>query len=138
MKKTIRIPMADFEKIINNDSETITRYKNEYENKYKKICACCGGKYIAKGRSDSKYCDKCRQNNKAAVNQYISEVKNDDILTLHLRTYKSMYARCYYRSLCSEETFLQWSVEASIKRKQYKNGELSGEEFKRWLQSTNN
>ena len=106
-----------------------------------KRCKNCGMLFVPSGRSDTLYCDfiangeehSCR---KIGANRQAKEkVAKDPVLQEHRRAYQRLNKRKEYGYM-EEAEFKAWAKEAALRRKQCKEGTITFEEYKAWLDET--
>ena len=101
-------------------------------------CQNCGRIFIPRGRPDVKYCDKVAEGETlpcdaiGALRVYKNKTADDPIFKAFNRAYKRMNSRIKYKTL-SQQEFYEWSEKARAMREKCISGELSLEEFNKWL-----
>ena len=106
-----------------------------------KRCKNCGMLFVPSGRSDTLYCDfvaddeeySCK---KIGANRQAKEkVAKDPVLQEHRRAYQRLNKRKEYGYM-EEAEFKSWAKEAALRRKQCKEGTITFDEYKVWLDET--
>lgn len=101
-------------------------------------CHNCNKYFINTGRIDTLYCDrKSNSDNKTckdvgAMNSYREKIKDDPIIKEYNKAYKRNNARVKYGKMTQNE-FLKWSDSARELRDKAKNGEITLDWYKAWL-----
>ncbi len=103
-----------------------------------KICENCKVYFVPEGRVDSVYCTNLIEGtNKTcaemgSVNKHKEKLKQNPILLAYNKAYKRNNSRVRQKNMLHED-FLKWSEEARAKRDLALDGEMSFEEFNKWL-----
>jgi len=106
-----------------------------------KRCKNCGMLFVPTGRADTLYCDfvadgeeySCR---KIGANRQAKEkVAKDPVLQEHRRAYQRLNKRKEFGYM-EEAEFKAWAKEAALRRKQCKEGTITFDEYKAWLDET--
>ena len=103
-----------------------------------KRCEWCGKYFVLKGDYVNKYCSRlpfgkqqpCRQ--LGSSRDFQKRVKKSEANVQYMRAYKRMHSRIKYGML-TKEGFKKWNMEAVGKTQLCEAGELSMEEFKKWM-----
>lgn len=104
-----------------------------------KRCGHCGKYFVKHKNYNNEYCNRlipgknktCKD--VGAVKKY---KKNEDQITkIFNRAYKTYYARLTKYHKISPDSFADWLSRASQKRDEAKNGLITEEEFKNWIDS---
>ncbi len=99
-----------------------------------KKCENCNKYFVPTSRTDEKYCGRIQSNNKSCK-QSDGYLKND----LGIKMYRNKYQAFNQLRLRSKnldwvnEAFLNWTIEADKKKRDYKAQNISLEEFQGWL-----
>jgi hypothetical protein len=111
----------------------------EMDSKIKK-CRNCQRYFILKGNYQTEYCDRnigdkytCQA--RAAIEKYSDKVSETPALSLYNKYYKRLHARIKY-NLITRDDFQQWKYSAVQKRDECLAGEITPEEFEKWLSKT--
>lgn len=103
-------------------------------------CKNCGKYFISKGRVDALYCDRLIDNegktckDVGAMNSYRERIKDDPVMYEYNKIYKRYSARVRYKKM-SQEDFYNWSEVARDMRDKAREGKITLEEFKEWLEN---
>ena len=106
-----------------------------------KRCKNCGMLFVPMGRSDALYCDFIMPGEKQPCNkiganrQAKRKVAEDPVL----KEYRGAYQRLNKRvelGYMEKEAFQAWAKEAKSRCTQCQNGEITFEEYKKWLDET--
>ncbi len=103
-----------------------------------KPCKCCGKYFIPGGRVDSEYCDRIMPgetkpcNEIGALKTFDIVHKNDAIHKAYITAYRRMDSR-QRAKLITKDEFKAFGKKARAERKRCYNGEITLEEFQRWL-----
>lgn len=103
-----------------------------------KPCKCCGEYFIPGGRVDSEYCDRIMPgetrpcNEIGALKTFDIVHKNDDIHKAYITAYRRMDSR-QRAKLITKDEFKQFGKSARAERKKCYNGEITLEQFQKWL-----
>ncbi len=99
-------------------------------------CENCGSFFIPTTRSDEKYCNKVHSNGRTCKDMgYENKINSDDIMKEYRRAYKNKNAiknRNKHNSN-AEKTFKQWVYAAKLKLEDCREGIITLDEFKEWL-----
>lgn len=107
-------------------------------NKEIKKCTNCGKYFISK-KSNQKYCHQLFMNTGKPCSQigrsrnYQKKKKDDPIYQLYQTVYNKRYSRIRKDIPDTMNAFNQWSAEASSRLQKMQQGELSPDEFTKWL-----
>jgi hypothetical protein len=104
-----------------------------------KKCENCHKYFIVYSRADTKYCNRefsedgktCREI--GAIKAYQEKNKENPIIKMYSKFYKRNHARIKYKNLSKIE-FEKWQKNASFKKKEALNSDITLEEFENWLQ----
>ena len=109
----------------------------EYGIKINK-CENCGKYFVPLTRNDEIYCDNVFSNGRTCKQiGYENKIKNDDILKEYRRVYKNKNAykqRTKNKNPNAEAEFKKWVYAAKFKLDDCREGKITIEEFKEWLE----
>jgi hypothetical protein len=103
-----------------------------------KKCKNCEKYFIFKGNYQTEYCDRVpngeTQNcqNIGATNKYAQKVKDNPALVIFNRAYKRYHARAKVGSM-KPDAFKKWKYEAVVMRDRCLDGEITVEDFTKWI-----
>lgn len=106
-----------------------------------KFCKNCGKPFIPSGRSDTVYCDRIMSGADkrcSEIGAYLTAVKKEDENPA-VKTYRKAYQRLYKHVGQGQKeyaAFTAWRDEATRRRDLCLAGDLSEEEFIKWIDST--
>ena len=104
-------------------------------------CQNCGKFFVPSSRSDEIYCDNIFKDGKTCKQiGYERKVNKDEYKKAYRTAYKTKNAaknRKLKKSPTAEDDFKEWVSEAKKKLEKAKAGEITLEEFKRWLKEGN-
>ena len=104
-------------------------------------CKNCGQYFIIKGNYRAEYCDRVRPGNTqtcqqiAAQKKYEEKLHNDKAISLFRKYYKRYHARLKVGTIKSA-AFRLWNYQACEKRDMCQNGEITLDEFEKWLEGS--
>lgn len=106
-----------------------------------KRCKNCGMLFVPMGRSDAVYCDFIMPGEKQPCNKIGAnrQAKKKVAADPALKEYRSAYQRLNKRvelGYLEKEAFQAWATEAKSRCTQCQNGEITFEEYKKWLDET--
>lgn len=113
-------------------------YQMSVEKPIVKQCANCGKYFIPISRSDEIYCDNEYRNEKTCKQLgYEVKVSKDELLKPYRTAYKTQHAKMQRNKTnmpnYKKKYFDVWVSEAKKKLKQAKDGSITANEFKQWL-----
>jgi hypothetical protein len=94
-------------------------------------CKNCGKVFNITGRSDTAYCEACKD--VGPQNAYRKKVNSDPIIKLFNRAYKR-YHQKVSRKTISQLEFLAWLEQAKTMRAQAQDREISFNKYKEWIE----
>ncbi|MBR2132783.1 MAG: hypothetical protein IJ955_09695 [Oscillospiraceae bacterium] len=105
------------------------------------LCKNCLRYFVSTGNRRTEYCDRicdskgrtCREI--GAMNTWTERKQSDEVFKEYRREYKKRFARINAGKL-TKGAFYIWSEEARQKKEQCDNGDISHEEFSRWLKES--
>ena len=103
-----------------------------------RVCRNCGKYFAVMGHSTAEYCNHpfdakgrtCRQ--VASILQWNRNRATDEVFKSYRREYKKRFARMKAGTMAADD-FYAWSEKAREKKAECEAGELTREEFERWL-----
>ena len=103
-----------------------------------RVCRNCGKYFAVMGHSTAEYCNHpfdakgrtCRQ--VASILQWNRNRATDEVFKSYRREYKKRFARMKAGTMAAD-AFYAWSEKAREKKAECEAGELTREEFERWL-----
>lgn len=103
-----------------------------------KVCKNCGKYFAVSSYINTEYCDReydysgkiCKEI--GATKTYKKKILTDPVIGEYNRQYKKRFAWIRYRRI-TQEAFYAWSKKAQTMRDKALAGEISLEEFKKWL-----
>lgn len=103
-----------------------------------RVCRNCGKYFAVMGHSAAEYCNHpfdakgrtCRQ--VASILQWNRNRATDEVFKSYRREYKKRFARMKAGTMAADD-FYAWSEKAREKKAECEGGELTREEFERWL-----
>ena len=103
-----------------------------------RVCRNCGKYFAVMGHSTAEYCNHpfdakgrtCRQ--VASILQWNRNRATDEVFKAYRREYKKRFARMKAGTMAAD-AFYAWSEKAREKKAECEAGELTREEFERWL-----
>ncbi len=105
-------------------------------------CECCGNFFIPQGRDDAIYCDRPNSEyggepcSKVGAQQTAKQKRQEDPLeNVYRKAYKRMYQRMSMEYISYEE-YDAWYQEAKKKKVSCEQGEITLEEFEKWIDDT--
>lgn len=106
-----------------------------------RVCRNCGKYFAVMGHSTAEYCNHpfdakgrtCRQ--VASIIQWTRNRATDEVFKSYRREYKKRFARMKSGTMASSD-FYAWSEKAREKKAECEAGELTREEFERWLKES--
>lgn len=117
------------------------------KNSHIKICQLCGSEFVSKN-TKALYCNRIAREYEngetrtckeiGPMNNYVKRLQEEDnvLLMLYRKYYRKMHARQIAKTVekhIDNQQFKDWSKEAKIKLKQTQNGEITQEDFLKWL-----
>ena len=105
------------------------------------ICENCGKYFIPKNKSNEKYCNNIFKNGKTCRElSYQLKLNNDDVEQLYRISYKTQNAKKQRNHHIKniETKFKTWSIRAKEKKDMCKKGDITIEQFKKWLEENKN
>lgn len=132
-----KIPVVDLLKLVEQEAETINKYKSVIEQ-YFKICERCGKRFCVFGkRKDSKFCDNimdgetktCKE--LGAYEKYKSKINNSPVLSVYKTAYTTHHGR-YRTGKWTNEQFLEWVTLAKEMVDKVNARQITFEEFFIW------
>lgn len=106
-----------------------------------RVCRNCGKYFAVMGHSTAEYCNHpfdakgrtCRQ--VASILQWNRTRATDEVFKSYRREYKKRFARMKAGTMAADD-FYTWSEKAREKKAECEAGELTREEFERWLKES--
>ena len=105
------------------------------------ICKNCGKYFIPKNKSNEKYCNNIFENGKTCKElSYKLKLSNDEVEKVYRNSYKTQNAKKQRNSHIKniDKKFKNWSIKAKEQKNLCKNGTITIETFKKWLEDNNN
>ena len=106
-------------------------------------CENCGKYFIPQTAHDTKYCNSLFNGKKTCKQIGIDKTYNERLKTdAILKAYRSRYqSLSHSASTCSKKSkaykmYEKYKKEGPVIKKKYKTGQISGEEFKEWIEGT--
>ena len=108
---------------------------------YLRVCRNCGKYFAVMGRSTAEYCNHpfdakgrtCRQ--VASILQWTRNRATDEVFKFYRREYKKRFARMKAGTMAADD-FYAWSEKTREKKAECEAGELTRDEFERWLRES--
>lgn len=101
------------------------------------VCKNCGKYFIPRNKSNEKYCDNIFENGKTCKElSYQLKLNNNEVERIYRNSYKTQNAKKQRNSHIKniEDKFKNWSIMAKEQKDLCKNGSITIEEFKKWLE----
>ena len=106
-----------------------------------RVCRNCGKYFAVMGRSTAEYCNHpfdakgrtCRQ--VASILQWTRNRATDEVFKFYRREYKKRFARMKAGTMAADD-FYAWSEKTREKKAECEAGELTRDEFERWLRES--
>lgn len=105
------------------------------------ICKNCGKYFIPRNKSNEKYCYNIFENEKTCKElSYQLKLNNDEVEKIYRNSYKTQNAKKQRNSHIKniDKKFKSWSIKAKEQKDLCKNGTITIEAFKKWLEDNNN
>ena len=105
-------------------------------------CHNCGMYFIPQNLKSTKYCDSIFENGKTCreigkETSYKELLKNDALLDLYRKRYMSLASsNSHYHTEKSQKKFEKYKSEGPIMKEKYMKGEISKNEFKKWIEES--
>ncbi len=126
----INILAIEFKEFISNKHHVIKKCKN------------CGRYFIPEDLRDIKYCNNIFKDNKTCKQlgkqiSYKKSLKDDKLLDMYRKRYLSLASSVsHYGTEKAIEKFENYKKEGAVMKKKYLDKEISGKNFKKWINST--
>lgn len=104
------------------------------------VCENCGKYFIPKNKSNEKYCNNIFEKEKTCKElSYQLKLNNNEVEKLYRNSYKTQNAKKQRNSHIKniESKFKNWSIMAKEQKDLCKNGSITIETFKKWLEDNN-
>lgn len=107
------------------------------QNTHIKRCKHCG-RYFIIDKLNLEYCDRIMPGELKPCNEigktrtYQNKLENDELMAMYRRAYKTHFARIRAGKM-TQESFKEWSTEASNKLEKVRDGNLNTDEYSTWL-----